>query len=159
MSDSDSPVPPRRKRRRRGARTVKPTTPTPTNSPRGVSSSLEAVDSITKAVRLKPYKIRMLMDRFKDEGIPDTLEEMFDFLTGMDFSTTDSPVILQKTYGKGSVLYGDTRKYKDILKDCNINLRFNPNLRVGPGWVFGRKRFEDVRTLLEDNDIPYVEEE
>ena len=54
------------------------------------------------------------------------------------------------------VISGDTRKYKDELKD--MGGKYNSKLKNGPGWIFSKKKedklksfIESTTTLLDDN--------
>jgi hypothetical protein len=52
---------------------------------------------------------------------------------------------------KSFVVYGETKKYKDSLK--NLGGKFNKNLKIGedtvPGWVFGKKNLETVMEFVQ----------
>jgi len=42
---------------------------------------------------------------------------------------------------------GDTKPFKDLLKDKGG--KFNRHLKCGPGWIFSKKKYFTVKTLLE----------
>lgn len=43
---------------------------------------------------------------------------------------------------KSFVVYGDTKIYKEKLKE--MGGKYNPNLLVGCGWIFSMKRKKEV---------------
>lgn len=47
---------------------------------------------------------------------------------------------------KAVALVGETRDYKDKLK--TIGGKFNPSLRCGAGWVFPKKKMEELVTFI-----------
>lgn len=47
---------------------------------------------------------------------------------------------------KAIALYGDTKDYKDELK--NLGGYYNPRLRDGAGWIFSKKRIPALKKLL-----------
>jgi len=72
-------------------------------------------------------------------------------------------IIIEDYTVKSFVVYGDTKVYKDKLKE--LGGRYNGNLSVGPGWVFSNKKKEEImewkETLLPpvDNSVhKYIEE-
>ena len=52
---------------------------------------------------------------------------------------------------KSFVVYGDTKKYKDSLK--NLGGKFNKNLKLGestlPGWIYSKKNLEKVMEFVQ----------
>jgi hypothetical protein len=51
-------------------------------------------------------------------------------------------IIIEDYTVKSFVVYGDTKVYKDKLKE--LGGRYNPNLSVGPGWFFSNKKKEEI---------------
>ena len=51
-------------------------------------------------------------------------------------------IIIEDYTIKSFVVYGDTKVYKDKLKE--LGGRYNANLSVGPGWVFSNKKKEEI---------------
>lgn len=47
---------------------------------------------------------------------------------------------------KAVALVGDTREVKDKLKA--IGGKFNPALRCGAGWIFPKKKMEELTTFI-----------
>ena len=55
------------------------------------------------------------------------------------------------------VVYGeDTKKYKDKLKE--FGGKYNPNLSVGVGWIFGKKNREKVDNWMNGEEEDGVKE-
>lgn len=50
---------------------------------------------------------------------------------------------LQDYSDKSVVVFGDTKKYKDALKE--LGGKYNSNLSVGPGWIFSDKKKEEIQ--------------
>ena len=51
-------------------------------------------------------------------------------------------IIIEDYTAKSIVVYGDTKVYKDKLKE--LGGKYNGNLSVGPGWVFSNKKKEEI---------------
>lgn len=55
-----------------------------------------------------------------------------------------------ENYGKGYVIYGNPEFQKEHKEDYKtMGGRYNPNLSVGKGWIFGSKRLEELKTYLD----------
>lgn len=62
--------------------------------------------------------------------------------------------IILENYGRGYVIYGNPefqKKYKEEYK--KLGGKYNPNLKVGKGWIFGQKRLEELKLFLENNKL------
>ena len=44
---------------------------------------------------------------------------------------------------KSFVVFGETKNYKDALKE--LGGKYNSNLKVGPGWIFSKANREKVQ--------------
>ena len=51
---------------------------------------------------------------------------------------TNMSIIIEDYSAKSIVVYGDTKVYKDKLKE--LGGKYNGNLSVGSGWIFSNKR-------------------
>jgi len=76
---------------------------------------------------------------------------------------TNMSIIIEDYSAKSIVVYGDTKVYKDKLKE--LGGKYNGNLSVGPGWIFSNKKKEEIMEWKEtlpppvDNSVnKYVEE-
>ena len=47
---------------------------------------------------------------------------------------------------KSFVVFGETKNFKDILKE--LGGKFNSNLKVGPGWIFSKANKEKVENWM-----------
>ena len=47
---------------------------------------------------------------------------------------------------KSFVVFGETKNFKDILKE--LGGKFNSNLKVGPGWIFSKANKEKVENWI-----------
>lgn len=52
--------------------------------------------------------------------------------------------------GKSVAVYGDTRKFKEILKE--LGGRFNPYLKGGPGWIFPKRKLEMLENYFSSHN-------
>lgn len=57
---------------------------------------------------------------------------------------------------KAFVLIGDTKAIKDKLKE--LGGRFNARLSCGAGWIFSKKKADEVRNLMASEKVEAVEE-
>jgi len=62
-------------------------------------------------------------------------------------TTSDSGIIINDYSDKCIAVQGDTRKYKDDLKQ--IGGKYNANLKGGPGWVFSKSNEKQVRDFID----------
>ena len=51
---------------------------------------------------------------------------------------------------KSFVVFGETKNYKDALKE--LGGKYNSNLKVGPGWIFSKANREKVENWF--NSVP-----
>lgn len=52
---------------------------------------------------------------------------------------------------KSFVVLGDTKPHKTLLKE--LGGKYNPNLKVGAGWIFSKKKKKDVKKALKQVKI------
>ena len=67
--------------------------------------------------------------------------------------------IQMKEYSdKSLIIYGDTKPYKDLLKE--LKGRYNSNLRVDgekvSGWIFSKKHKEKLEKLIQHINRPSI---
>ena len=63
-------------------------------------------------------------------------------------------IIIVNYSEKSFVLIGDTKKYKEQIK--NIGGKWNPKLKGSlKGWVFSKKNLNKVQEFLKENSINY----
>ena len=58
---------------------------------------------------------------------------------------------VEKYSEKSFVIYGNTKEYKDKIKE--LGGKFNSNLKVGPGWIFSNIKFDKVKEWLNEINI------
>jgi len=55
---------------------------------------------------------------------------------------------------KSFVVRGDTKRFKEELK--KLRGRYNPHLTNGPGWIFSKRRQEEIRTAIGEMKVSYI---
>lgn len=60
----------------------------------------------------------------------------------------EQALVVEDYSDKSIVVRGDTKAYKTQLKD--LKGTFNPRLKGGEGWVFGKKREAEIRAAIDD---------
>jgi hypothetical protein len=63
----------------------------------------------------------------------------------------DQNINVEKYSEKSFVIYGNTKEYKDKIKE--LGGKFNSNLKVGPGWIFSNIKFDKVKEWLNEINI------
>jgi hypothetical protein len=68
-----------------------------------------------------------------------------------DEDNTYEPILYLEEYSERSiVVYGDTKPYSDTFKARGGY--FNPMLKVGPGWIFSKRREQELRSIIKFAD-------
>lgn len=76
-----------------------------------------------------------------------SLDETKNEIQGNHNTSPASSTVSIKDYSdKAIVVYGDTKPYSDFFKSHGGY--FNPRLREGAGWVFSKKREDEIREFL-----------
>ena len=71
--------------------------------------------------------------------------------------TKMSDIYIEEYSERAMVVRGDTKKYKEQLKE--LKCKFNPSLKNGPGWIFSKKRQSEIEEFIEGITPPSSQKE
>lgn len=69
----------------------------------------------------------------------------------METIKEDQNINIESYSEKSFVIYGNTKEYKDKIKE--LGGKFNSNLKVGPGWIFSNTKIDKVKEWLTDINV------